>query len=283
MMQIVVDNVAAMLSLPPDPVLPAANIGVKKPATLADIPAICLGLELDGLEHSGIGRLVRSGEAVVKNTALVVVSENSEIFSPDLLSLRLSPVPLRKNPSSSQMGLNAYEVQVTNISDPAQPLSYQLVLMPIRAEEYALDPRRARLVFGRPLTKGDTLEVTHWTVSWRDDILLFRCQGQLSLEIWGLNYAEVNSISHKLQTKLAASPGLWRRQGFLRVCPSRFEPAENSMHVPTSGSSFSVWKQRLTYGFAFEAEEGAELSSGLPIKKVLVDMDQELPEKFTVV
>jgi hypothetical protein len=282
MMQTIADNLAASLSMLPDPLLPAANMGMKKPATVADLPAISLVLEMDGLERDGIGRVARSGEIVVKNTALVTVSQDPELFSPDLQAMRLRPLPLRKNPSTRQTGLNAYEVELRNITEPGQKISYRQVLKPSHPDEFTLDPPRARVIFGGPQIPADTLEVTHWTVTWRDDIIISRYKGRVFLEIWAENFSEIDALSRKLQTRLAVQPGPWRQQGFLMICPNRMESAENFRHTPASGTSFSVWRQQLVYGFAFEAEEGAELSEGLPIKKISVDMDQELPETFTV-
>ena len=282
MMQSVGDNLVAVLAMPPDPILPAAGMGFKKPATLAEVPAICLELELDGSDPGGVGRIARSGEIMAKNSAVVVVTADSEVFSPDRRTLRLWPLPLKKNPATIQSGPGAYEVQVKNISDPSQPISYQQVLKPSQPDEYTLDVPRARLVFGGPQTPADTLEVTHWTVSWRDDILVNRYRGNVWLEIWALSLSEIDSLCRKLQGRLAENSGLWRQRGFLSMRPTRLAAAEQFRQTPVSGSSFSVWKQRLAYGFAFEAEEVAELSEGLPIKQVMVEMDQELPETFTV-
>ena len=59
-------------------------------------------------------------------------------------------------------------------------------------------------------------------------------------------------------------------------------PAENVSHVPVVGSAFPVWVQTLEYRFTFESEDGGELSSGIPIKRIDVDMDDFIVEQFSV-
>jgi hypothetical protein len=68
----------------------------------------------------------------------------------------------------------------------------------------------------------------------------------------------------------------------MKFQPASLEPVENIRHDPPVGSPFSVWKQRLGYKFAFEAEEGGELSSGIPIKRIDVDMDEHIVESFSI-
>jgi len=73
-----------------------------------------------------------------------------------------------------------------------------------------------------------------------------------------------------------------RQKGFLKLQPEKLEAAENTLHAPPVGSPFSVWKQKLSYTFLFEAEEGGELSSGIPIKQIDVDMNKHLVESFSI-
>jgi len=54
------------------------------------------------------------------------------------------------------------------------------------------------------------------------------------------------------------------------------------LHNPPVGSPFSVWNQKLSYTFVFEAEEGGDLSSGIPIKLIDVNMDEHLVESFQI-
>jgi hypothetical protein len=49
-----------------------------------------------------------------------------------------------------------------------------------------------------------------------------------------------------------------------------------------TGSTFPAWKQSLEYKFAFEAEDGGEVSSGIPIKRIDVDMDDYIVEEFSI-
>jgi hypothetical protein len=89
-------------------------------------------------------------------------------------------------------------------------------------------------------------------------------------------------MSRRLQLKLSSDRAALRQRGFLQVAPAGLEPIENVVHTPPVGSAFPVWKQKLEYTFAFEAEEGGELSSGLPIKRIDVEIDEQFVETFTV-
>jgi hypothetical protein len=218
----------------------------------------------------------------VQNTSVIEVRATSETFSIDLKLLRIEPLPLKKNPSSVERIFTEQDVQIRNVTDLSHPVDYRMVEEPAEKEEYTLDVPRARIIFGKAQTEGEKLEVGHWTVTWRDEILGERYSGSMMLEIWATGFNEADEISRKLQGKLKANPDVLRQKGFLKLQPASLEPARNTLLDPPIGSTFSVWQQNLGFKFVFEAEEGGELSSGVPIKRIDVDMDDNIIESFSV-
>jgi len=118
--------------------------------------------------------------------------------------------------------------------------------------------------------RGDTIREVH------------SFNGLLTLEVWATTFEQVNNLCRQVQTRLAASATPLRQKGFLLLQPARLDPAENALHVPASGSSFPVWRQKLAYRFAFEAEEAGELPGGGPIKRIDVDVEETVVESFAI-
>jgi hypothetical protein len=108
-----------------------------------------------------------------------------------------------------------------------------------------------------------------------------RYSGAMMLEIWATSLSQVDDIARKLQSRLRSSVQLLRQKGFMKLQPASLDPAEYMQYEPPSGSAFPVWKQRLSYRFVFEFEEGGELSSGVPIKQIGVNVKQP-QESFSV-
>ena len=73
-----------------------------------------------------------------------------------------------------------------------------------------------------------------------------------------------------------------RDKGFSSLQPQSLGPIENVLQSPGAGASFPVWRQELGYKFSFEAEEGGELSSGVPIKRIDAGLDDFLVESFSI-
>ena len=281
-MNIVVDRMAEVLSSQPGAVLTAGSVGRRRPAGSADVPSVAVSLRLEGGGKSGLGRFIRSGDAMTRSGRVVEVRTGLDAFNADLKRLRISPLPLRRNPSSTGAGFTANDLQVRNVTNISRPVEYRMEGEPAARDAFRVDVKRAEIVFGAPQTQGERLEVTHWTVAWRDEVLGDRFRGTMIFELWGSAFAEVEALSRRLQAKLSSDPATLRQKGFLRVAPAGLEPVENVMHTPTVGTAFPVWTQRLEYSFAFEAEEGGEVSSGLPIKRIDVELDDQLVESFTV-
>ena len=282
MMKSVIDKFVEVLAAPPDPILSSSSMGAKKPSGGSDIPAIAISLTIEGSRGSGLGRFIRAGDTVVQNTSIIEVNSTPETFSNDLRSLYIQPLPLKKNPASVENKFTEKDIQVRNVTDTAHPIAYRMVVEPGLKEEYKLDVPQAQIIFGKAQTAGDKLEMTHWTVTWRDEILGDRYNGMMILEIGASSFNEVDGISRRLQNKVKSNRAELRQRGFMKFQPASLEPAENILHAPPVGSPFSVWKQKLGYKFTFETEEGGELSSGIPIKRIDVDMDEDIVEAFSI-
>jgi len=102
------------------------------------------------------------------------------------------------------------------------------------------------------------------------------------LEIWANSFNQADGIARNLQDVLRSSRALLREKGFLKLHPFSLGPAEHLRIDPPVGSAIPVWKQKLEYRFAFEAEDGGELSGGVPIKQVNVEMDNQIVETFSI-
>lgn len=281
-MNLVIDKMSEVLSTAPGAVLVGSNLGRRRPSGSADVPAVVISLRLDDTGKSGLARFVRAGDAPARSGRVVEVQASADTFSADLRRLRISPLPLRRNPSSTAQGFTANDLQVRNVADISRPVEYRMEGEPAARDAFRVDVKRAEIVFGAPQTLGEILEVTHWTVAWRDEILGERFRGEMTFELWANGFSELDGMARRLHSKLSSDRAALRQKGFLQVAPAALEPIENLVHTPPVGSAFSVWRQKLQYTFAFETEEGGELSSGLPIKRIDVVIEEQFVESFNV-
>lgn len=281
-MNTVIDRLVEVLAATPEPVLSQNCMGAKEPSSGVEVPAIVMSLIINSYKCNGLGRFIRSGDSIVKNEAIIEIKSSTEKFPADLKSLRLTPLPLKKNPSSQGENYSQDDICVRNVTDPVHPVNYKLTNGPSQKDEYKLDTQNAQIIFGKPQIEGDLLEVIHWTVIWRDEILAKRYGGLMNLEIWANSFNETDEISRRLQNKLSGKRISLKDRGFSNLQPAGLEPVKNILQSSPSGSPFSVWRQNLVYKFMFEAEEGGEISSGIPIKQINVNMDDELSESYSI-
>ena len=278
----VIDRLVEALASGSDPLLSADRLGPKKPTASVEVPAIVFSLRLDQAKGAGLGRFVRAGDSIVRSTNIIQVAPSVDTFAPNLKSLRIAPLPLKRNPSSTSTNFSASDLTVKNVTQQNNPLDYIFTEKPARPTEYAVKTATAEIIFGAPQTPGDKLEISHWTVTWRDEILGDIFRGQIAMELWAGTINQSRDLSRRLQDKLKSERSLLRGKGFVDLKPVALRPAENISHVPVAGSAFPVWIQTLEYGFTFEAEDGGELSSGIPIKRIDVDVDDFIVEQFSV-
>jgi hypothetical protein len=281
-MNIVIDRFAQVLASPPEVVLPIQSIGAKVPQGSSELPMISLWLQVDDEKGLGYSRFIREGNSIVKSTDLIQVAVSHEAFLPGLRVLAISPLPLKKNPNAVSTAFSSKDVQIRNITDPNHPISYQLVEHPAQKEEFRLDVPAGQIVFGQAQKEGDQLEVVHYTVTWRDEIMGERYNGLLSAELWTKDFNEADRLSRKLHQKLRVNTELLRQKGYLRLSPASASVIERTLHSPGVGSPFPVTRQKLEYRYSFEAQEGGEISSGGVIKRIDVDIDDALKEIFSV-
>ena len=281
MMSAVIDSMAAFLSSAPDPLLAAGRVGDRLPSTASDVPAIALSLVIESTRGTGMSRYLREGNQLVQNTSIIDVSVTPTTFTSDLKTLRVPALPIRKNPASPAGNFTGNDVSVTRVTGAGQPVTYRYVDRPAAVSEFAADAIRGLIVFGAAQPAGEKLQVVYWTVAFRDDVRGDHCNGLITLELWAGSAADASALSRKLQTRLFDRPGL-RQYGFSALLPAGLTPTQSSNYQPASGSPFAVWNQALTYKFHYEAEQPTEASSGGPILKVNVDMDDELRETFSV-
>jgi hypothetical protein len=161
-------------------------------------------------------------------------------------------------------------------------VTYKLVSRPAAADEFQVDALRSQLIFGAPQPAGGKLQVSYWSMDFRNDITGGRCQGVITLELWTASASDVSTLSTTLQNKLATEETGLRQSGFALLTPASLDAAENFTYQPASGSSFAVWKQRLSYRFHFDLEQGGDASSGGPIKQINVQMDDAIVESLSV-
>jgi hypothetical protein len=281
-MYLVIDRLVETLTSGGNSILSAERLGPRRPAASIDIPAVVLQIKTQTAKGAGLGRFVRAGETVVRTTNTVVVEATVDTFSPSLKTLRIAPLPLKKNPSSTTAKFTSDDIQIKNVTNLASPIDYTLVEQPIGKTQYKLNRATAEIIFGSAQSPGELLEVTHWTVTWRDEILGDKYAGTIGMEVWGDSFNLVRDLSRRLQDKLQADRALLRTRGFQSLVPLSLGPVENVLQTAAIGSAFPAWRQALEYRFAFEAEDGGELSSGIPIKRIDVDMDDFIVEEFSV-
>ena len=281
-MYVVIDKLVEALASGGNAILVADRLGSRKPAAAIDVPAIVLEVICQTAKGAGLGRFVRAGESIVPTTSIVEVEASVDTFSPSLKSLRISPLPWKKNPSSTTTNFSASDIQIRNVTDLANPVDYTFAEQPTSKTEFKVNRATAEIIFGNPQIPDEKLEVTHWTVTWRDEILGDKYSGNISIEVWENSFNLARDLSRRLQDKLKTDRALLRDKGFQSLQPLSLGAIENVSQVTTVGSAFSAWKQKLEYRFAFEAEDGGELSSGVPIKRIDVDMDDFIVEEFSV-
>jgi hypothetical protein len=270
-MYAIVERFAQLVATPPDPVIAASRVGAHTPATQGDLPTIVVSLAIDDQRTTGLGRVTRSGEMITRHSAIVPVQEGPETFSPDLRRLRLSPLPIRKNPASTSRQFSADDLAITNVSDATHPIAYQYLEQPAGPHDYAIDPVHALVNFGGAQTAADTLHVVHWTVTWRDDIEGAAYRGLLNADLWGASIGDVTTLSQKRQDRLVSPRTLMRQLGFSRLQSAGLTAAAQLLHAPSAGSPFPCWRLPLAYRFAFELEWPAEDSSAGPITRIDVN------------
>lgn len=281
-MYLVIDRLVEALASGADPLLSADRLGAKKPTSSVEVPAVVISLRLDDAKGAGLGRFVRAGDAIVQSTDVIEVAPTVDTFSANLKVLRIAPLPLKRNPSATSTAFGASDLAIKNVTQLNNQIDYIFTDKPTQPTEYTVKTATAEILFGAPQTLGDKLEVTHWTVTWRDEILGDTFRGQLALEVWANSLNQSRDLSRKLQDKLRAERSLLRGKGFVGLKPVSLKAAENLSQIPVTGSAFPVWIQTLEYGFTFEAEDGGELSSGIPIKRINVDVDDFIVEQFSV-
>jgi Tfp pilus assembly major pilin PilA len=281
-MYLVIDRLVEALASGSEPLLSAERMGPRKPTASVEIPAVVFSLQLDQAKGAGLGRFVRAGDTIVKSTNIIQVALSVDTFAENLRTLRIAPLPLKRNPSSTSTRFGASDISIKNVTDQNNEITYTFTDKPAQPNEYTVKTATAEIIFGAAQTPNDKLEVAHWTVTWRDEILGDIFRGQLAMEVWANSISQSREVSRKLQDKLKTDRSLLRNKGFVDLKPAALKPAENMTHVPVTGSSFPVWIQTLEYKFTFEAEDGGELSSGIPIKRIDVDMDDFIVEQFSV-
>jgi len=282
MMSHVVDGIVNLLAAEPSAALPVTHIGDRVPAASGELPSLSVSVALDPPRGNGMDGFLREGHQLVQNTTVVTVSSTPDTFLPDLKTLRILPLPLKRNPASHSLDFSDDDVGVRRSTDPNNPVKYRLTLHPAAKEEFTLDVANALIRFGAPQNPGDKLEVVHWTLAFRDDIVIVRHSGLLSLDAWGKDATETNTLSRSVQQKLAGSRDVLRAQGFAILNPTSLTAASSSLPEPAAGSAFGVWKQTLTYRFAFEIELGGQDSAGAAIRRIDIHANNTIKENFTV-
>ena len=282
-MYAIIDRLTEVLSQGPDPVLASGSIGTKIPSGTSDLPAVVSAIQVDHGKGIGVGRFVRSGNVRASITTDISVQPSNTQFSSDFRRLQLISLPLRKNPSSAQAeGFSAADFRIEDTTNPGSPIPYRMVETPNELYEFKLDVPRAEVTFGQPQAQGSRLSVTHWTVTWRDDILAFRYSGLMTLTVWAPTFVDTDAIARRLQSKLETAHEFVREKGFVTLQAASLKPASHEITPSLVGSPFTVWKQQLGYRFTFETEEGGALSSGGRIERIDMDFTGEISESFHV-
>lgn len=262
MMAPIIDGMVQLLSALPDPLLPAGRMGDRVLSSPSDVPAIAMSLIVEGSPGNGLGGFRREGHQLTQNALVVPVKAGPDTFSADLTTLQL-PLPLR----------NPNDVQITRVTGPNQPVSYRVTGSPKAVEEFRVDPLRGQVIFGTAQPAGEQLQVISWTLVFRDDITGEHSNGTITLEVWGTSAAEVSSLTRKLEAKLADPVGP-RQCGFGVLQSAGLAATENAAYQPAAGSAFPVWRQKLSYKFHFDLEQGEQASSGGPIRKINLNLEK---------
>lgn len=278
----VVDRFAEACAVEPGAVLARSRIGPRRPMAGGDLPAITVALTVDRVPGAGVRRLEREASTLVRSVATVVVGDASRHFDAGLQSLRLDPLPLRRNPASlAGSAWSDADVVIRNVT-AATPVSYRLIDRPASVDEFALDAARGVVAFGAPQRAGDRLEVAHWTLELRDDVTCARFAGAMRLEVWGSTASDVETIARTVQARVSRGRALFRQRGFARLSSSRLDPLEQVLIPSASASPIPAWRQGLEYAFAFEARDGGAVSAGGRIQRIDVAARGDVSEMFSV-
>jgi hypothetical protein len=280
MMSLVVEGIVNLLAAAPA-VVPAGRIGDRAPSAPGDLPSVSVSLALDPPRGNGVGQFLREAHQVTQHTAVTEVTTVGDAPFTDLQTLRILPLPLKRNPASHSEGFSSADVMVRRVAGGGNPVEYRMVTRPATREEFALDAVAALIRFGAPQVAGDTLEVVHWTAAFRDDIVSVRYSGTMDLDVWAKDSNETSSLARGVQRMLSGAREELRSRGFAKLVPAGLRAA-GALQQPGSGSAFAAWRQTLTYRFAFEAELGGEASSGGAIQRIDVHANGQLQETFGV-
>jgi hypothetical protein len=210
------------------------------------------------------------------------VGATPEAFSSDLRRLLVSTLPFRKNPSSRAREFTEEDFRITNVTDASHSVTYRMSPEPSERDEYAIDVAEATITFGASQTVGDRLEIMHWTTTYKEDIQGVTYRGLLNVELWANSLSELSSTSRRLQDRLSSQRVLMRQLGFLKLQAASLAAIEHTLHTPAVGSPFPVWKQPLTYRFAFAAEMPSDLSGVGPIRRIDVDIEGEVDDALSI-
>jgi hypothetical protein len=272
----VISSLAALLAAPGTPVLSASRVRAARPALSSDLPGVAVGMALTAANTVAPSRFQREGDQLVRNVGRFTVQAGANGWSADLRALDLTPLPVKHKPPAN---LDDVDIAVTNVT--GTPTTYRLVVTPTATDEYRFDFARGRVVFGAPQANGDTLEIAHWTLSWREPIRWERLQGALLLELWSASAADAATLAERLQDRLGEA-ALPRTYGFLKLAPQRVESAESLQQTSGVGSPFAAWRQRLEYTFAHEFTGGGEATDGAAIRRIDVEIDDATPDSLTI-
>jgi hypothetical protein len=271
----ITQSLAALLAATPDPVLPVARVAGLRPSLAADLPSLAVGVAIAEASAGSPPRFIREGDQLVRQRRQLVVQPAADGFSADLRTLEL-PVPVRRAPPLSAA---EGDVAIANLTS-GTAVVYSAVNQPGSAAEFRLDFARARVVFGAAQQAGDRLEVSHWTVSFREPLRAELLRGTLRLELWTSSATQATALLARLQDRCAAATT--RTYGFIKLDAQTVEPAESLQQSSGVGGAFSAWRQRLEYAFAHEYVGGGEDSGGAAIRRIDVTMDDVLPDRLTI-
>ena len=112
----VIDRLVEALTSGSDPLLSADRLGPKKPTASVEIPAVVFSLQLDQAKGAGLGRFVRAGDTIVQSTSIIQVAPSVDTFSENLKTLRISPLPLKRNPSATTTKFGAGDISIKNVT-----------------------------------------------------------------------------------------------------------------------------------------------------------------------
>jgi hypothetical protein len=114
-----------------------------------------------------------------------------------------------------------------------------------------------------------------------NDVRGIAYRGVMNVEVWASSLNEASSTSRKLQDRMGEA--LRTRQfGFIKLQAAGLAAIEQIHEAPAIGSSFAVWKQSLSYRFAFVAERPSEPTDAGPIKHLDVEVRGNVDESMSI-